>query len=238
MYEDLVTLIDIQNLEKQLQDEKLVLSEIEKEKELDSLLTRFKVIKESINNYTASLELNVKAYRELEIKLIDVQEELNSLDEEIYSGKSNSKELHYMLQEKDNNKELVNVYEEELMRKLEERELFRDEIDKYSLEEEKLSTLIEEVRSNYGKEIQVLEDKVKSLQDEIIKLESKISVKLLNEYKTKGERLGFQLACYIKQDGICGGCHVKIPSRTLRDINNQKTAKCDECGRYLVIEKN
>jgi len=162
------------------------------------------------------------------------QEILNKFLKQLYELKSNE-EYQKMQHQIELQKELITTKEDEildLMEKVEEMKIRRP------LEEKNLRRARDETQ----RKIKSLEDELHSLDDRVIILQDKRTVKLKRVPKglvSKYERLrkarGGAVIVPVK-NATCGGCHVELPIQLVHKLQMRGENDfffCENCGRLL-----
>jgi predicted nucleic acid-binding Zn-ribbon protein len=159
---------------------------------------------------------------------------VKELDEEIYSGKSNSKELHYLIYEKDKNKEEIQDLEVKMLNLLENSERDKEYLMRLKQQKSEMNQKYNEIKNNINSKKAKLLQKKKSLEEKREEIILELPSRLIEKYEDKKERLNYKFVCQIDESGMCTGCHVKLPSRVIKNLYNSEVQRCDECGRYLI----
>jgi predicted nucleic acid-binding Zn-ribbon protein len=208
---------------------KQFLKELSKEKE--KLLAR----QEELKQARIQLEKLVKQHKRQGRDLEELEAKKRDLSEELYSGRvANPKELSHL-------EEQVQAVEAKLQTMLEEYLELEEKVA--SMEnniQEKQNNLTEDMNSYNQKaraakgDWQAAKSRIEALDGEIEKVAAQIDPSLLAQYRRLQQRLGISVLATV-QDGVCGGCSIKLPSLFCQQVKQGETIKCENCGRLLVI---
>ena len=133
--------------------------------------------------------------------------------------------------------------------------------DKIGAEEEKTLLLYDELenaKADYRKAKKDNDDEIKIIKsefDEIIAFSKKVEVEIArlkaarpalmnsvapevysNYFRLLNGKNGTPPVCAV-ENGICGGCHLRVTPQTLNDISRSKIAVCDNCQCYIYIQE-
>jgi predicted nucleic acid-binding Zn-ribbon protein len=138
----------------------------------------------------------------------------------------------------------IQRYEDEI-RKLEDQELeLMDQGDKLKVEvtaEEKKTTATKDSIARQMKDLdekaKALETRLQELEKERKELAEKMDEDLLNSFErlfaSKGDS-----AIVAVEHGVCTGCHMKLTTATVKDVEaGKEIVNCEQCGRILYIAR-
>ena len=97
---------------------------------------------------------------------------------------------------------------------------------------QKYKELKEKVDNNQAK----IEPEVKALQSKMLSLEKTIDSNLLNKYKHLRQDRIFPVFVPLNNNA-CGGCSMELPSALLNKIKENGYLECEQCRRYIYLEK-
>ena len=234
MYKQIIILHEVQKIDKQIDN---VLKEIDQVKN-DPQLQKMKKHKCSVSEVWESTyqELNQqkKQLKKAEIDLVEISQHLEEVESKIYDSKTTSKELEFLLKEKDNNLNIGNDLENKIIELLEE-------IDqKESLNKEQKSVLrdinkeISGIENGVKNRLSVLKKSFSELENIKLSKTNELTEKYLKEYKNKRKSLKGEIVSYVLDNQICGGCHIKISNNVNKKVIDKKVVKCEGCSRYLI----
>ncbi len=234
MYKELAQILRLQEIDKDLIITKKNINKIKNSSKLKAAIDHLKKIDMNLEELEKNFANRKLQLRSLEREVIHSQNLIKGLDEEIYSGKNNSKELHYLIYEKENNSENIQNLEEEMMVLLEDNEKEKEYLSRLKKQKNEMQQRFKNIKKNLDAKKNELDSKVFSLETEREKIVSLLPDDLYSKYNDKKERLNYKFVCQIDQSGMCLGCHVKLPSRVIKNLYNKEVQRCDECGRYLI----
>lgn len=172
--------------------------------------------------------------RTLELELQSTTGKSKKLEQDLYSGRvSNPKELQAMEQDIQMLTRQRGRLEEDMLNLMEEIEQsLRDERSLESerkAKEEALATHLEAYRQHRD----ALTTELESLRAEREASAPQIDADLLRRYERLRSRKD-GVAVVTITNGICGGCHFKLPERLVTRVNEEDVVlTCEECGRIL-----
>lgn len=188
---------------------------------------------EKLSRLKSSQEKIKDRLKQSNTRLKDYNFKIEEIENNLYKGQiTDLKQLEYLNDEKDKLKEIISDTEIEIIE-------FMDEVENIDEELLTIESFLEDIKdknnklkSKYRDLEEDLKDKIKSEEDEIIALESKIDVNLLNKYNMIRKNKGTGIAGV--KDTICSGCNMLIPTVLIDRLNNQKELiYCECCGRIL-----
>ncbi|QOR35609.1 hypothetical protein IMX26_01850 [Clostridium sp. 'deep sea'] len=234
MYQQILILHEVQELDKQI-------DRVRKDVELLKNDPRLKKMKEYQcsfgevwENTHNELIVSKKKLKTAELNLVEVSHHLDQIENKIYDSKTTSKELEYMLKEKENNLALGNELENNII-------ILLEEID----QKESLHIEQKNVLRDINKKIAEIEQSIKQEEvkhnENILQLEKlkaskvvELNDKLKKEYKNKRKKLKNEIVSIVMENQVCGGCHIKISNNINKKVVGKKVVRCEGCGRYLI----
>ena len=179
------------------------------------------------------IEEMAKERRAIEQQLDDNADKVKKYRTQLMEVKTN-KEYTAMLHEIEHVEKGTEVKEERLL-------VLMDEFDQETEQNRALMEEGKQKKEELGGEQSKIEDRIKSLQAEMRKLEvekPKLLAELDPQLQKRYDRLLAKLHDYAVThvvDEICQGCFTRVPPQTIVEVKrNAKFITCEACGRILV----
>jgi len=220
-----------------LQDRQQKIRQIENE--IKTLPLQRKNLESQLAESAASLEALKQRARQVEVDRKKLELDVGTRNESI----TRLKTQQYQTRKNDEFQAMgheIERYENEI-RKLEDEELeLMEQAEKLKVEvssEEKKATAAKESISrqmnDLGEKSTALEVRLHELSIERKELAEKMDEDLLNRFerlfKSKGDA-----AIVAVEHGVCTGCHMKLTTATVKDVEaGKEIVSCEQCGRIL-----
>ena len=234
--EQIRKLIDLQQIDKEIYDLSQKKDFIFPE-ELKKINEEFEQKKSTLKESEEALKKFQLKRKDKELELQQKEENIRKAQAQLYQLKTN-KEYHAKLSEIEALKADTSVFEEEIIKILEEIEkqqkIFAEKKQSIAEEEKKHQEKKKEIEDN----IKIAEDKIKTLTNKRNIIAKEVDSSILPIYerllKNKG---GVALSCV--SGNMCSACHMRVTEQTINEIKMyDKLVFCGSCARILYIKED
>lgn len=202
-------------------------------KEVKALEEKLKASQERnqlVNLKITGLEKDLKKKN---MDLQDLESKKGNLQNELYDGKANPKELTNLQIRLEKTEAEIGAAEEEVLRLTEELEKQRESMDTIFQEIQEVETHLGVLKANLEVELQEIRaemQEVKTVHAEMLK---SIDKQCLNLYNRKFKQHSVTTLAKVS-GGICSGCNVHLPRYIIADVKKRDAlVGCENCGRLL-----
>lgn len=173
--------------------------------------------------------------RDLELSLSSTAEKARKIEQELYSGRvGNPKELTAMQDDVAALGRQRRRIEDEMLALMEDTERLARELGTLEAQRRARERELEDHLTQYRAHTRALEDELALLQAKRDVRAADLPPELLKRYERLRERKDGLAVAQVLADGVCEGCHVKIPDRLYADLRDSDALRtCEECGRIL-----
>ncbi|MDO8885492.1 C4-type zinc ribbon domain-containing protein [Candidatus Oleimmundimicrobium sp.] len=202
-------------------------------KKMDELKKEFAKLRRSYDLKKAELNGETKKRKKLEGQLEVLTEKINKEDKKLYGGLIKSpKELVDIQNEIKSLNENKDELESDLLEKLENIEKLEKELKVLVESLRKIKNENDVLMAEYKLAISEIDEAFQAESVKKNKLTARLNKKSLFLYETLRKKDNLVVADL--KDGICQGCHVKLPSEELDKIlSADKLWRCPNCERIL-----
>ena len=234
MREQLLTLLEIQKLDRQLDDLRSGLAELEEARELAGLREEVESARERVNGIRNRLQALSKDVRWLEQESDALCAKWQEMEGTMYSGKVKSaKELEQMQEKVAELKKEQAHLEDRALNGMEEIERLTERQAEEARRLKALEAQLAAAEEEHRKEVGRVRDIVAEVSSKREALASVVSERILAEYDRLRERRGGVAVAEMK-DGLCTGCSVSLSHLLIEQVRRGEGAyKCESCGRFL-----
>ena len=192
---------------------------------------RLEVHRESVKQAGQRVEEKQAEVKAVELEIASRREKITKLRQQQYELKTN-KEFKAMEEE-------ILLVEKEI-RDLEDKELLlMEETEKIKMDVVEKKKAVEKEEALISDEVKALDERVKAVEQELARVEeerkgaaSGIDSVWMDRYQNIIDRK--DIAVVELTDGICGGCHMKLPPSVGHDTKKQsEPVSCPYCLRLL-----
>jgi predicted nucleic acid-binding Zn-ribbon protein len=183
-----------------------------------------------------SIDALGREQQRLEHEIDSLSQKAAAEERRLYDGSiANSKELESLQHEIENLRRRRSGREDELLEILERRE----ELDRTAKEREEAATTLrsqmDEVGGDVGRELQSVEQELRTRSSERAALVPEIDPELEELYEdVRSQKKGIGAAALV--DGVCQGCHEKLSAMVLDKLKRTEGVKrCEYCRRILIF---
>lgn len=177
--------------------------------------------------------------RDLELSLSSTAEKTKKIEQDLYSGRiGNPKELTAMQDEVAMLGRQRQRIEDEMLGLMEDTERLGEDLGTLEAQRASRERELEDHLTQYREHNRALEDERASLQVKREAQAAEIGPDLLRRYERLRERKDGLAVAQVLVNGICEGCHFKIPDRLYADLQELDDLRtCEECGRILYVPR-
>ena len=200
---------------------------------LKGLKNRESATREKHEMLSLKIKGMVKDINKREIDCQALQDKKGSLQEEMYSGNPNVKELSNMQQRLEKTQAELSNAEEDLIDLSEKLELLQASVEDLNQEIQVLENQLAVLQANLAVELQGIRHEmaeVKGVHNKVLKT---IDPKTLSLYNRKFKQFSVTTVAKIS-GGICTGCNVHLPRYLVAEVKQgDGLVGCESCGRIL-----
>lgn len=203
---------------------------------LEALLTQVRSTEDAT---AAQLRETQTRLRDLELSLSSTAEKARKIEQELYSGRvGNPKELTAMQEDVAALGRQRQRIEDEMLALMEDTERLAQELGTLEAQRGAREREMDDHLTQYRTHTRALEDELATLQTKREAQAAEIAPEILKRYERLRERKDGLAVAQVLGDGICEGCHVKIPDRLYADLHESDALRtCEECGRILYAPR-
>ena len=175
--------------------------------------------------------------RDLELAVDSIRAKRTKVEANLYSGRiSNPKELTAMQEEITLLNRTTSRSEDDMLGIL-------DEVERLEPQEREWAGTLQSADAALTRQVATFQQSSEAIEKEIAELTvrraaltAEMDPDLLRRYDRLRERKG-GVAIVAVRGGVCEGCHVAVPERLVRRLQDdpETLAACDGCGRWLYI---
>jgi predicted nucleic acid-binding Zn-ribbon protein len=187
----------------------------------------------------AQLKETQTRLRDLELSLSSTAEKAKKIEQELYSGRvGNPKELTAMQEDVASLGRQRRRIEDEMLALMEDTDRLARELGILEAQRGARERELEDHLTQYRAHTRALEDELAALQGKRETQATELAPEVLKRYERLRERKDGLAVAQVLGDGICEGCHVKIPDRLYADLQDGDALRtCEECGRILYAPR-
>ncbi len=175
--------------------------------------------------------------RDLELAVDTVRAKRTKVEADLYSGRiSNPKELSAMQEEITALNRTTSRSEDDMLGLLDEVERLEPQEREWAGALQSADAALERQVAEFRQTTEALEKEIAELTTRREAVAAELDPDLVRRYDRLRERKG-GVAIVAVRGGICEGCHVAVPERLFRRLQDdpEMLAACDGCGRWLYI---
>lgn len=213
-------LLELQHLDMQRQRLERALAELPVQKEIDDL--------------EAALARTRKEQKEAEWSLKETVTAIETISRKLYGGMvTNPREIEGMQGKLKMLEASKARLEDRIIGQMEEIEALESQAKTLGEEIGQAASKLERLKNMRDAKVSEIESEISDIAKERDALAAKISAGVLARYEQLAKDKG-GLAVVPVRDGICGGCHVVLPTFLVaRAKPNDQVVRCESCGRIL-----
>lgn len=225
-------LLVVQKYDCEIRDLNAELAQIPSKKEAE--ISRLETLKKKIEEMDKHLKVALSEVKKFELEIESLQEKINKLRRQQSEIKTN-KEYQAMEHEIKEVEANISSLEDQELLAMEKTDTLKAEITKQK-------ELILQTENEVKNRINTLDERAQSLQYRIAELmnaRNSVSVDIPAAWLQRYEMIfknRKNIALVKVEDGICSGCHMKLPPSVINDASKQtEMVTCNYCGRLLYI---
>lgn len=227
-------LLELQHLDMQRQRLERALAELPVQKEIDDLEAALAVLRASLADTNAGLARTRKEQKEAEWSLKETVTAIETISTKLYGGAvTNPREIEGMQGKLKMLEASKARLEDRIIGQMEEIEALESQAKTLGDEIGQAASKLESLKNMRDAKVAEIESEMSDVVKERDALAAKISAGVLARYEQLAKDKG-GLAVVPLRDGICGGCHVVLPTFLVaRAKPNDQVVRCESCGRIL-----
>ncbi|MGE5587342.1 MAG: zinc ribbon domain-containing protein [Clostridia bacterium] len=227
-------LLELQRLDMQRQRLERALAELPVQKEIDDLEATLATLRASLSDTNAGLARTRKEQREAEWNLKEAVGAIETISRKLYGGLvTNPREIEGMQGKLRMLEASKARLEDQIIGQMEEIEVAESRARSLGREIDEASSKLETLKGVRDAEVREIQSEMSEFSAGRDALAAKISAGVLARYEQISKDKG-GLAVVPVKDGICGGCHVVLPTFLVaRARPNDEVVRCESCGRIL-----
>jgi len=227
-------LLELQHLDMQIRQLEKALVELPVRKEIENLEAALEMLRASLSDVNARLARIRKEQKEAEWNLRETIQAIESISGKLYGGAvTNPREIEGMqgkLRMLEGSKAQL---EDRIIAHMEEVETLESKVESLSREVAETASKLDVLNNACAAKVSEIEAEISDACGRRESLAARISPSILARYEQLTKDKG-GLAVVPVKDGICGGCHVVLPTFIVaRCRPNDQVVKCESCGRIL-----
>jgi len=235
MYEQCLRLFEIQKIDVKLEELFLKKEKLKTSNELIQIQAHKSNLQSQWDLIHQQLTEDRRELRQSEYDLSEIGMHVEELNGKIFDSATKSKELQFLLQEKDVFQEKTNKIETDIINLLitiEKNEHLQNAQKELLID---INDRIDKLSAELKVAIINAEEDISALKNDRQRWALGIDEKLFKEYESKRKRLKNEMVSLVDNSQVCQGCHVKISNRAFKKLLEKEVARCEECGRYLLV---
>jgi hypothetical protein len=180
----------------------------------------------------AAIEQSERQHRVFERELANHQEAIRKTQSKAHEVKTN-KEYSAILAEIDAGKQRLETLEDQLLALMEATDQQRQAYHEHEQQEHVAQQALDEQRHQIQQEHETLRRTVMAEQEQRQQTVAGLEAKLYEQYKKVAAQHGGRGVAQL-QDGVCSGCHLKVPPQIISEIRLQtQLFTCPHCRLML-----
>jgi len=229
-------LYTLQRLDARLATLRRAFEALDPGRSLEALLEQVRAAEEVTSTQLKETQARL---RDLELALSSTAEKAKKIEQELYSGRiGNPKELTAMQSDVAALGRQRQRTEDEMLALMEDTERLAQDLGTLEAQRAARERELDDHLTQYRSHNRAMEDELATLQAKREAQAAEIAPELMRRYERLRERKDGLAVALVLNNGICEGCHVKIPDRLYADLQeNSDLRTCEECGRILYVPR-
>lgn len=226
----------LQRMDARIATLRRALGSLDPGKSLEALLGQVRSAEEATSTQLRETQARL---RDLELALSSTAEKTKKIERDLYSGRiGNPKELTAMQDDVAALGRQRQRLEDEMLALMEDTERLAQDLGTLEAQRAAREREMEDHLTQYRSHNRAMEDELASLQVKREAQAAEIAPELMRRYERLRERKDGLAVAQVLNQGICEGCHVKIPDRLYADLQETGDLRtCEECGRILYVPR-
>jgi len=227
-------LIDLQEIDSQLMELEDILGDLPKK--VDGLILEEKQAIKSIDDGKQRIKEIQLDLNKIELRVKEDNEKISHLKDQLFKVTTN-KQYDAIMQEIDHLKEQLDKDETVDIELMEEKDLLEEQVKSQETNVEFVSKDLSERRKSLENMLQESAEQKEQLENDRDKLIKEIEPSVIKRYDiVRKARHGTAVVPVL--GASCSGCGAMVPPQKIAEIRLDKIPlTCDECSRFLFIEK-
>ena len=227
-------LIELQNIDSQLMELEDILGDLPKK--VDELILEEKQAIKSIKDGKQRIKEIQLDLNKMELHVKEDNQKIDHLKDQMFTVTTN-KQYDAFMQEIDHLKEQLDKDETVNIELMEEKDTLEEQIKNQEKNVESVSTNLLNRRKSLETMLQESSKQKKQLENDRNELVKSIEPQIIKRYDlVRKARRGTAVVPILGES--CSGCGAVVPPQKIAEIKSDKTPyTCDECSRFLFIEK-
>ncbi len=227
-------LIDLQEIDSQLMELEDILGDLPKK--VDGLILEEKQAIKSIDDGKQRIKEIQLDLSKIELRVKEDNEKISHLKDQLFKVTTN-KQYDAIMQEIDHLKDQLDKDETVDIELMEEKDLLEEQVKSQETNVESVSKDLSERRKSLENMLQESAEQKEQLENDRDKLIKEIEPSVIKRYNiVRKARRGTAVVPVL--GASCSGCGAMVPPQKIAEIRIDKIPlTCDECSRFLFIEK-
>ena len=231
--EDFIPLLEIQSVEKKLQDLKQI---IERENARFVPLERLKIKNEQkLQDSTSALDINLKNQKNKEIETAQLSRSLEITNQELMNIKT-EKALKKTETEIERIKKAIEATETKSLELLEEEELLNIKLEEVQIFNQNFPQTYKEIKEDIEKDNETTFKQIRSLEEHLNQLKNSMPLKVKEIYEYLKEKMPNPVT--FLENNKCGSCATLQDQLSIKSIETYtEIVQCSTCRRILISKE-
>ena len=227
-------LIDLQEIDSQLMELEDILGDLPKK--VDGLILEEKQAIKTIDDGKQRIKEIQLDLSKIELRVKEDNEKISHLKDQLFKVTTN-KQYDAIMQEIDHLKDQLDKDETVDIELMEEKDLLEEQVKSQETNVESVSKDLSERRKSLENMLQESAEQKEQLENDRDKLIKEIEPSVIKRYDiVRKARRGTAVVPVL--GASCSGCGAMVPPQKIAEIRIDKIPlTCDECSRFLFIEK-
>ncbi len=227
-------LIDLQEIDSQLMELEDILGDLPKK--VDGLILEEKQAIKTIDDGKQRIKEIQLDLNKIELRVKEDNEKISHLKDQLFKVTTN-KQYDAIMQEIDHLKDQLDKDETVDIELMEEKDLLEEQVKSQETNVESVSKDLSERRKSLENMLQESAEQKSELENDRDKLIKEIEPSVIKRYDiVRKARRGMAVVPVL--GASCSGCGAMVPPQKIAEIRIDKIPlTCDECSRFLFIEK-
>jgi predicted nucleic acid-binding Zn-ribbon protein len=230
----LADLLDLQALDSRIDlliDQRANVPELVEYKELHGAVAGITGVVAELTEQVVEVNSELRV---TETELERIESKLNLTEQRLFAGGMNAKQSENMRLEVRQLKDQISTSEDNVLAKLDARELLEAELVTQGRDLEAKSARKAELESKIKGEWKAIDSEVARKEERKKELSASIDPDLIVTYdKIRKQRNGVAIGAL--ENGVCGACHVTISTAEIFAMKKDAMPRCIHCARLLVL---
>ena len=233
MKQEISTLIDLQNIDKEIAGFDKDISD--REGELERRESEIAAKESALEQLNERIAAGQRRQRELTAENEEAQVRIKDRQNKMMKVQT-SREHQALLKEIEDSKRILKESEERIIEIMEEVEQLKKETEELENLCSGEKKILEQEITNVAKDVKKLNSRKKSVAAKRDKVAVELKSSLLKRYNLLLQRRAGQAIAPVSKQSVCQGCHMTIPAQQFNEIRKgNKIHFCPTCQRFLYF---